>query len=730
MTTPNRAYWLARDGSAYALQQAARTAAGNASYRQQEDWLVRFLEAESARLCRKIKVLDCGVGFGRMTRLLAGRQHIEYHGYDISNRMVRPLLEAPPESLPENISERIHIGEDVRHALAGHSFDVIFTVSVFIHNTPEQARELLEGLRALIVPKGTICLIENRPVSISMHTSEWHGGCWSHDVALTLAADMDVDVDDGILTDHGVYLLREPADRKRMIRVPGESGFEPVGAAEYMLRVRPRTVSLVTDLLGGRDVNPASLARDLDDVELYRAAVIQLGGMQSQIDTMGGELLSEHDRPARVRDLPSALSLLPVLLRRLHESVAAASEAEEAGRVLREELVKAQAEVAQQSRLMQALSWQLGVRQRIATALREPLPEMKPERRREKTSDASIPEAVRPQMPFEYNALRDTRYAQPLVGHERVCHVMHQQWFGMRSACGALPGQKLAVSADLLPSSADVEKAVELLSASGVDRLVLHGFSDAMAAWAKALAAAGMRHIFLVWHGAPVMWVHDQERALFKAVLDLVRKGVIKRVHGMRPGMHPALGKAAWIPQIYNMPPRYTCGAAPRDAEHVIALVPSWNLVHKNLYTNIAAADFSGRVGEIWTLAESCDPPWTPSKPIKSLPRLSQSEMLETMELSDVVMNASIVDCHPMVELEALAAGRPAVRGRLGLDALEDHSYVRLTQVDDPLSIVDVRRVLERVLSVPKDEMGGIINDYSCKLVGLSFDRYSAMMEV
>ena len=92
-------------------------------------------------------------------------------------------------------------------------------------------------------------------------------------------------------------------------------------------------------------------------------------------------------------------------------------------------------------------------------------------------------------------------------------------------------------------------------------------------------------------------------------------------------------------------------------------------------------------------------------------------------------MNASIVDCHPMVELEALAAGTPAIRGRLGMDALDDHPYVQLTQVGDPLNVADVRSTLQRVLRVPTSELQEMMTDYSRAMVQLSFERYSEFLE-
>lgn len=104
--------------------------------------------------------------------------------------------------------------------------------------------------------------------------------------------------------------------------------------------------------------------------------------------------------------------------------------------------------------------------------------------------------------------------------------------------------------------------------------------------------------------------------------------------------------------------------------------------------------------------------------------------MMEAMSQADAVMNASIVDCHPMVELEALAAGTPALRGRLGMDALEDHPYVEITQVADPLSVADVRQTLRRMLAAPVVEMDDMMSSYSRQMVALSFERYSEFMEI
>ncbi|MNN37207.1 hypothetical protein D3C81_1511420 [compost metagenome] len=122
--------------------------------------------------------------------------------------------------------------------------------------------------------------------------------------------------------------------------------------------------------------------------------------------------------------------------------------------------------------------------------------------------------------------------------------------------------------------------------------------------------------------------------------------------------------------------------------------------------------------------------PYSTEKKIEVLAKLDQAQMMETMSLCDIVLNASVVDCHPMVELEALAVGTPSVRGRLGLDALEDHDYVRLTQVRDALNVSDVSATISRILTVPDAEIEEMMGAYSAQLIELSNTRYAEFMEL
>lgn len=750
MSTQNRDYWLSRSGDLYADQQKVRRKAGNGDYGRQEDWLSGFLAERSEFLGRPVRVLDFGVGFGRLARVLSQHAFVDYFGFDISATMVEPLLRDPPPGLASSIERRIRIGTSLREAIEGEKFDVIFTVSVLIHNDREQAAEVLAQMRALLASEGRLCFIENRPVSISLLANLWHAGCWSHDFAGTLAADMNVDVEDGILSDHGIYILSEPATGfPRQVRVPGADGFEPISLGDYLLRTHEATTAVARGMETENAAVGSDIAQMRDAVELYRQAEVHA---LKNLEEARLHLGEDADTLRDAAHLTAAIDVIPKMAARLAEvraeggsqqvsSLTAELECLKDCRTgleltlaqQRDIVAKTQAELDAARSNNERHAWQQGLRERVHRIMSG----------KAAGNGASDPNEIDEPVvgdsaawiqrasAYEFNARRDTRFAQPLAGHERVCHILHQEWFGIRAACGALPGQKLAVTSTSVPSIGDVDEVARLLVRNNVNRLVVHGFSDSMSQWVKGLAASGFDRIYLIWHGAPVMWIHAEERRLFALAYGAVRAGMIRKVSVMRAGAQAALAdSSSWKPQIYNMPPNYTGGRVPRRSTGATVFIPSWNLVHKNLFTNAAAAAAADEVDSIWLMADDFSLPYKVDKRFKRLPKLSQLQMLETMAKCDVVMNASIVDCHPMVELEALAAGTPAVRGRLGMDALEDHPYVQLTQVDDPLSVSDVKQTLQRTLAVPAPEMHDMMTSYSQQMVSLSFERYSELMEL
>lgn len=709
MAWGNRDYWKSRRGDLYAEQQEIRRRSGQQSYALQEAWLLSRLD-ERVAAGRRARVLDFGVGFGRLAHLLAGREGIDYHGFDISHEMVAPLLRDPPAGLGDP-GARILIGESLADAGPGLDFDVVFTVSVLIHNTPEQAAAILADMTASLAPGGEIWLIENSPVLFSMLDNVWHDGCWVHDIAFTTAPELDVEIDTHAVPGHGVYRLRRPeGGATRTVAWREQDGAPTLLSREtYLARALSRTEQAVRGLESEMAGVGPGIGATRDDAELYRRA-----------NAISAERLKqagiEHDGSA-ADDLRAPVSRL------IDGFVNAVEQARELEQEVHSVVARLEHAETARTEAERALRRRQDLFRAVVDAGTEHRDAQPPMRR--SGHDGVHATAMR------FDSVRDTRLAQVVGGFERVCHVMHSEWFGIRAAAGALPGHKLAISSLQTPPTSDIDHALAWLSDNRVDRIVIHGFSEPMAALVRGFAAAGVEHVSLVWHGAPAMWMHEAERRLFFLALSMARQGKLRRIHGMRAGTDAVLGRWGWKRQLLNMPPNVPeRPRMPPGRGGRVAFAPSWNLLHKNLTTNVLGAVEAACIDQVWVLAEDFALPPDLHRKVKVLAKLDGMKMLETMRLADIVLNASIVDCHPMVELEALAVRTPAIRGRLWLDALEDHPYVRLTEVHDPLSIRAVAERISAVCAVPRSELDAMMDDYARRLIAISAERYAEFVEL
>ncbi|HEY6908582.1 MAG TPA: methyltransferase domain-containing protein [Myxococcales bacterium] len=198
-------YWRAMDGTLYEELIREREGNANRAYQQQEAFLTEFVLAEKARLGRPIRILEFGCGFGRHARYLADLDGISYAGYDFSEKMIEPLRARPPRGVdPANL----FVGTDVESAVAGRRFDLVFTVSVLIHNPPEKVPALIESMARLLEPGGAVCLVENQMVPVSVFENMWHQGCWLQSYTEHVRSGFDLHIGQGLIDTHDVYVLR------------------------------------------------------------------------------------------------------------------------------------------------------------------------------------------------------------------------------------------------------------------------------------------------------------------------------------------------------------------------------------------------------------------------------------------------------------------------------------------------------------------------------------------
>lgn len=342
---------------------------------------------------------------------------------------------------------------------------------------------------------------------------------------------------------------------------------------------------------------------------------------------------------------------------------------------------------------------------------------------------------------FLWDSLRDTRYAHEIAGLDGLLHVFQQDWVGIRAAAGSLPGRKLALKPEAVLARSRIRMLAREIEKAAPRRIVMQGMSGLMAQLVEELAQRGMHErVFVVLHGAPSQWFSESEaRCAFKC-LELARTGKIRRLHVMKAGFEfpePRL----YRPMLFNLAPRLQIGeaafaarppasSADRLDRGASVLIPGWSGWRKNIYTNALGAALSHRVDEILAFGSDLALPVPLNGKLKIVPFADREQTFALIEAASLVMNVSLVDCHPMIHLEAQALGKACLRGPLFLDALEDHPYVRLTEVLDVSSPAEIRKAVDRVLDVPCEERSALAHDYQMASHRIALQRHRAFLEL
>jgi hypothetical protein len=307
-----------------------------------------------------------------------------------------------------------------------------------------------------------------------------------------------------------------------------------------------------------------------------------------------------------------------------------------------------------------------------------------------------------------------------------VITLCNQQWVGVRAATGSFPGMKLATTAhtDLTPD--DVKMIARTIDAAGIRKVVVHGLSPASARYLPALKSA-LPHVrmFGVWHGTFAAWAHDSERELARQFLELATRGVFERIHFMRRGAHIVHPKA-WPHLLPNLPPDvpFRRRSPAFATQPVTCLFGSWNNTWKNAYTNVIGALASPAVGKVMSYAP-LDATGTDAKRLINIAFGDRNSHFEVLANVDLCLNATVVDCHPMLELEAIAVNTPTLRSNLDLDFDTGSAYAELMTVDSPHDAAAIARHIDHIAGVPAIELEALTADYRALVTRTSFERYA-----
>lgn len=337
--------------------------------------------------------------------------------------------------------------------------------------------------------------------------------------------------------------------------------------------------------------------------------------------------------------------------------------------------------------------------------------------------------------PLEFDSVRDTEFAHGDARLDAVLHIFHLEWHGIRSACAALPGHKLGIPHEGALQPDFFRHALGLIFRHRITRVCLQGVSDNAIRLAAAIKAEFADHVALVavTHVNCAQFEYGFELDMQRLLTEAQRSGIFSRIASVKPDFHEAID-AYWPETIYNCAPKvgeYGAAFEPDLRSVFVPLAKNWR---KNLFTNALAACRSAEVDVVFTVNR-------PSKleHIADMTKLNVCGYLRGMNLYSFmgtvgcVLNATLAECQPMVQLEALAMGTPCITGPLLLPDLLTHPLTELTEVAGLDSPRQIRRALEAVLRERRRDPTGfqaMIGDYLDSRRALCLDSYLRLLDV
>ncbi|WP_156295536.1 hypothetical protein [Methylobacterium aquaticum] len=307
------------------------------------------------------------------------------------------------------------------------------------------------------------------------------------------------------------------------------------------------------------------------------------------------------------------------------------------------------------------------------------------------------------------NGPAETHRAQMDDRFDRVAHVFHLEWHGIRSATSCLPGHKIGISADQNIDGDMVRRIIGFIYEQKISKIVYQGFSNNAEVVARALNKNFGKKIdqYVVTHVTSTQFEHYYEIIQQKSILTCLSEKVFHRIGSVKPDFQHVI-TSYWPATIFNAPPRMIAYqfTVPKNVGTVF--VPLENTLRKNLYTNIIGALNSKNVSLVFTVNQPSGlESIVDTNKCKVIGYQRGSQLYDRMAEASLVLNCTLAECQPMTQLEALAVGTPCLTGKLGLVELEDHPFTQLTEVNMIDSPAPITTAIDRIFFEIK-------NDYEC----------------
>lgn len=336
-----------------------------------------------------------------------------------------------------------------------------------------------------------------------------------------------------------------------------------------------------------------------------------------------------------------------------------------------------------------------------------------------------------------FNASLDTDWAQPVPeGFPRLAHIFHREWFGIRAAAGYLPGEKIGIPFHGSIDDDDLLQIVEFIQTSRCEQVLLHCYSQNMEAVARVLRRSfgNSVQIHSVWHGNTAQFHVDVERDCIQRLLRLKRVGIVNHNCFVKPGMRE-LTDEFFAETLLNVPPHVVSAnrlsSSSPKGKVLIPIPLDWR---KNFYTNYLAACASDGVAEVHVVAQGFErqKDFEHGRRVVEHGHMDRASLFALVAQVELALNVTLSECQPMAALESLSFDVPCLTGPLDNGALDEHPLQRLVQLCAVDSLSAVRRAIERILRVRREETGTLsemMADYRDALTREAFARYLRLFD-
>lgn len=309
-----------------------------------------------------------------------------------------------------------------------------------------------------------------------------------------------------------------------------------------------------------------------------------------------------------------------------------------------------------------------------------------------------------------------TKFAYAARGFERVMHVAHREWHGIRNATAYSPGRKILIPAEgsleSIPRSpfATRNAVVRIIEDNCINKIVFQGYSDnadILMLYIKAHFGESV-NCYMLSHVNTTQFENQYEMAVLSKLFLRQERNYITKIGSVKPGFGKIFPEV-WPELILNFAPQLPSDSFPKTEKKKSAYIPLDVGWRKNMYTNVLAG----------ILAQNIDQVKIANYPnglegiidlgkLRIVHYLRGDDLYAQMANSTILLMATLAECQPMTQLEAFAVGTPALSGPLFLDDFSKDPLIELctaSSLDDPARLA---KSVERLVSVTVDDSQAI----------------------